>query len=391
MARTATVTLLTSLDPLLRESVLARLQVDRPELTVLRHDLDLVATEGVVVRRVVTGTTVTEHRLPLSAGCCLTCLVREDVLDVARSGIADELVAVVPSALDPLPFAMLLAHAGEHDVEEGHATLGPLARVVAVVRAAALERMLRSAGPPDPLSVEGIDADLETSELLLRQLEHADVVLHDRTDTRSAMLIASLADTARCLPLDVDPHRWTERRPGEQGGWRPGGLRERAHMAPVSSGGIAHARWYRRRPLHPARLAEAIDHGVLGGVLRARGFVWVASRPGAVLEVSIAAETCMLGAIDTWLDPLSDDLEVPDVPPCPALDVGGRRVEWHPYYGDRFQLLSLVCDAEQLEDVLAELEGCLLTDAELSEGPAAWRRIEDPLVGSDDAGPEAQP
>ena len=390
MARTATVTLLTSLDPLLRESVLARLRVDRPDLTVLRHDLDLVPTEGVVVRRMVTGTEVTEQRLPLTDGCCLTCLVREDVLDVARSGAVDELVAVVPAALDPLAFAMLLAHAGVHDVEEGHARLGPLAQVVAVVRAATLEATLCEAAPPDPLTIEGIQAELAASELVLRQLEHSDVVLHDRADARGSMLIASLADTARCLPLDVDPHDWTTRRPGEHD-WRPGGLRDRRHMAPVSSGGIAHARWYRRRPLHPARLAEAIDHGVLGGVLRARGFVWVASRPGAVLEMSVAAETCTLGAVDAWLEPLSDDLEVPDAPPCPSLDVGARHVEWHPYYGDRFQLLSAVCDAGDLEDLLAELERCLLTDAELSEGPAAWRRIDDPLVGSDEWGPEILP
>lgn len=394
MSRTAHITLLTSLDPLLRESVLARLRVDRPDLTVLRHDLDLLDTEGVVVRRIITGTQVIEERLALSDGCCLTCLVREDVLDVARSGVAEHLVAVVPAALDPLPFAMLLAHAGQHDDHDtghhgGHAcsALGPLVAYVAIVRAATLEQALRDDAPPEPVSVEGVRAGLSVSELVLRQVEHADIVLHDRTDTRSAMLLASLADSATHLQLDVDPVAWTT--PSRtDAGWTPGGLRPRKHMTPTSSGGIAHVRWHRRRPLHPKRLAEAIDHGALGGALRARGFAWVASRPDAVLEISIAAESFALGAIDTWLEPLSDDLDVPDAPPCPSVDLGGSHVEWHPYYGDRFQQLSIICESGELQDLLDELERCLLTDQELSEGPTAWRLIDDPLVGSDEQGPE---
>jgi len=390
MTRTSAITLLTSLDPLLRESVLARLRVDLPELTVLRHDLDLVGTEGVVVRRIITGRTTDEERLELSDGCCLTCLVREDVLSVARSGVAEHLVAVVPSALDPLPFAMLLSEVRGHDVADGHATLGPLSRFVAVVRTATLEQGLRDDGTPDPLTVEGITADLSVCELLLRQLEHADIVLHDRTDARSAMLISSLADTAVALPLDADPAEWTRTR-RHDGGWRPGGLRLRHTAVPVTSGGLSAAHWNRRRPLHPARLAAAIDHGVLGGVLRARGFAWAASRPDEILEISIVAQSCSLGAIDTWLEPLSDDLDAEDAPLCPAHDGGAHRIEWHPYYGDRFQQLAIVCEASDLEDLLAELEQCLLTDEELSDGPSVWRRIEDPLVGSEDHGPEVTP
>ena len=376
------VTLLTSLDPLLRESVLARLRVDRPDVALLRHDVDLAATEGVVVRRIISGTRTEEHRLPLSSGCCLTCLIREDMLDVARSGFTQHLVAVVPAALDPLAFAMLLAHAGDHDIPALEGSSGLLLGVVAVVRSETLESLIRSVGPPDPGMVEGLHAELDASELLLRQIEHADVVLHDRADERSSMLLASLADSARHFTLDVPPTEWLAHRspsPGNTCWPTPLGA-----TPPRTGGGLSSAHWLRRRPLHPQRFAEAIDQGLLGGLLRARGVVWVASRPTAVFEVSIAAESCALGAIDTWLDPLSDALTVPDVPPCPSQSVGGHQIEWDPYYGDRFQSLSLVSETEDLDALVAELDDCLLTDAELAEGPVAWRRIDDSLLGPED-------
>jgi G3E family GTPase len=385
MIPSARITLLTSLDPLLRESVLARLRVDRPDVPVLRHDLDLVADGGPVVRRVTTGTRTTEQTLDLDDGCCLTCLVREDVLTVARSALTEHLVAVVPAALDPLAFAMLLAHAGMHED-----ALGPLVGFVAVVRSATLEDGLSDTGSPAPLLVEDIETELSVSELLTRQLEHADIVLHDQTDARSEMLIASLADTATHMALDVHPSRWCTPERADSG-WSPGGLRARQHMTTITRGGLAHARWHRRRPLHPGRLAEAIDHGLLGRTLRARGFTWVASRPHAVIELSIVATTCALGTIDTWLEPLSDQLEVPDEPLCPAIDLGGHHVEWHPYYGDRFQYLSVICEHDELDAVVDELDRCLLTDAELAEGPEGWRDIDDPLVGSEEHGPEVGP
>lgn len=108
------------------------------------------------------------------------------------------------------------------------------------------------------------------------------------------------------------------------------------------------------RPFHPGRLAEALAHDLgdarCGRILRSRGLVRLASRPGAVGAWSSAG-----GMLS--LDPIGvDDGSAPS---------GVELV----FYGERL-------DREAIVSALAE---SLVSDAELLAGPDAWRLLEDPL------------
>jgi hypothetical protein len=58
-------------------------------------------------------------------------------------------------------------------------------------------------------------------------------------------------------------------------------------------------------------------------------------------------------------------------------DVAERR--WDAYYGDRAQDLVLTTLDRDLDDIVALLDTCLLTDDELAEGPDVWRGWPDPI------------
>lgn len=52
---------------------------------------------------------------------------------------------------------------------------------------------------------------------------------------------------------------------------------------------------------------------------------------------------------------------------------------WHSAYGDRDQMLVLIGVGLDKERLQKALEDALLTDAEMAEGPEAWRSYEDPF------------
>ncbi len=372
--------LITSLDPLLRESVIAYVESTRPDVAILRHDLDQVETHHVVTRRLVFRGITSETSIGLDEGCCLTCLVRDDVRAVAQDLTAPFLLAVIPTVLDPTAFTML-----DWDDEQSKQTSLDDRRtptqspcLVAVVRSQSLEKGLRDSNPPAPILTESLISDLSTAELLTLQIEHADIILHDNQSARSSMILSSLAETMARFGFDSHPNDWLATEPH-----MPVERGDRAskptQMTPLSYGGIAHLRWRRRRPLHPERFARAFEDGVLGGALRVRGSMWFASRPNMTLTVSILAESCEICQTGEWQDIFridSDERNPHGVAVATYLDSSS---DWHPYYGDRFHQLSIVCEAHELPDLMEELAACLLTDHELACGPSVWQSYDDPL------------
>lgn len=363
-----TVTLLASCYPLARERVLARLRVEAPDVAIVRHELATLATDG-CVHRVVDGPDgPSDTAIGVEASCCVSCLLRDDSL-AALDGLAaagvEQVVLVLPTIVEPEAAAGVIAtHRGVR-----------LGSVAVVVDGGQLEADLSA---PDPLSGHGASDEEDPrsrAEVLARQLESADAVIHAPTDARAAALVAALAPRATLL-LETAPTRW----------WRcpdPRGRDPRPDPAPgvprprraVARAGVVTARWARRRPLHPARLIDAFETGALPGLVRARGHLWVASRPGTLLGLEATPAAVELGAAGAWLDALGQQ---------PHLDAARRRqadATWHPYWGDRSSDLVLVLVDHPADEALAALDRCLLSDEELALGEDGWQRLPDPLDG----------
>ncbi len=128
-----------------------------------------------------------------------------------------------------------------------------------------------------------------------------------------------------------------------------------------------------QRPFHPERLHAALDH-LLDGVVRARGRIWLATRPADVLWLESAGGGLQIGHAGTWLDtdPVAWAHADPERRAAAAL-------HWHPRWGDRLQQLTvLTCDADPAA-ISAALRGALLDDDEIAAGEAAWRELADPF------------
>ena len=364
---TPNVTLLASTHPLWREEVLTRLRAGRPELVVVRHELATIEVDG-CVHRTVTRTTTEDRPLAVDERCCLSCLLREDTAAVLTALATEpgplEILIVLPVAVEPLTAATTLG--ARKDVV--------LDAVIAAVDAARLEDDLVQGSP---LPASGIPDDPRGhAEVLVRQLRHADVVLHNHGDDRSDALIEALAPRALRLAADTAARGWL----GTGRHQHHALLAELQTAVPractdVDRAGVRTARWLRRRPLHPHRLLEALEDGSLLGVARIHGYLWVATRPGTVIEMEAGFDGCELAAVDAWLSatPGVDPARVPPIRRAVAED------RWHPYYGDRVQELVLVTLDRDPAEALQALDACLLTDAELAEGEEGWLTWHDPF------------
>jgi len=111
-----------------------------------------------------------------------------------------------------------------------------------------------------------------------------------------------------------------------------------------------------------------VDRGI-PGVLRSKGFIWIASRPNECLTFSIAGGTTRMENSGPWLacygarnDLLSSQPHLRDY-----ID----RV-WQGEYGDRRQEIVFIGAEMDRGAIEAAFDECLLTANEMKEGPTAW-------------------
>jgi G3E family GTPase len=149
-----------------------------------------------------------------------------------------------------------------------------------------------------------------------------------------------------------------------------------------SAGQVDAWKYRARRPFHPARLAEALSSG-WAGVLRAKGFVWIASR-GDERGVYLHAGTVwrLDGAGPWWASVPQAEWE--------EAELQEIRSAWDLRTGDRRQELVFVGIDLDAREIARDLDACLLDDRELAGGPAAWAALPDPLPSWDDDGEDAQ-
>ncbi|TDE56547.1 GTP-binding protein [Nonomuraea mesophila] len=356
-----------------RTATTERLLATHPGAVAVHHDLRDIA-EGLVRRSIRDSTGVIGTAEVRLAHGCVTCTVREDLLpQLVRLAPGSELlIADLWDSVEPRSVAEAV------DCDEAQEILRLTAVVTALDAAAMPDDITRG----EPLSEVGKPAAAGDrrylAEVLARQIEYPTaLVLHggDEEDHElSRTVLTHLAPFTPVHPIGALP-------PVTGARICSGELADRLDPATAQLPGdtqtdeIVTAVWRSRRPLHPARLFDAVDELVTESV-RSRGRFWLANRPGQLLAWDAVAGIVSVEDAGPWLAALPGaawDLVSPARRTAATLD-------WAPGCGDRVQHLVFTGPDLDAARLRALLGSCLLTEEEERAGQDAWARFDDPFA-----------
>jgi len=331
----------------------------------------------------------TEEKLVEFSNGCICCTLREDLLEevarLARDGRFEYLLVESTGISEPLPVAETFTF-----TDEQGESLSALARLDTLVTVVDARNFLDDYCSRDELRDRGVGLDETDSrdlvQLLVDQVEFANVLVINKTDLVATEDVAYLEAILRKLNPAATIIRAAQGKVPlatvlgtnlfdmEHAASHPGWLAEApgTHVPETEEYGLSSRVFQARRPLHPQRFWDTVTGPAFKGVIRSKGFLWLATRHAWAGIWSSAGVVSSLQPGGSWLATAPRD-EWPE-----DLDADDIEAMWEEPWGDRRQEL-VVIGAKLAPDLLERLEGCCLTDAEMALGPDGWLEFDDPF------------
>ncbi len=360
-------------------------------VAVIVNDMSEINIDAALVREGGADLSRTEEQLVEMTNGCICCTLRDDLLkevaQLASQDRFDYLLIESTGISEPLPVAATF----EFRDEKGE-SLSDLARLDTMVTVVDAANLLKDYSSSDFLRDRGESLGEEDErtlvDLLVEQIEFADVVVLNKVSTSSAeerdlarKVIKSLNPDARIEEVDfgqvsldsiLNTRLFDFNRAHEHPLWYKELHGFHEHVPETEEYGV-HSFVYRaRRPFDPARFQSFIDRS-WPGVVRAKGFFWLATRPDYVGELSQAGALVRTNKRGRWWSAVPRSYWPADP-------------EWHqamqPYldaeWGDRRQEIVFIgVGPMDKANMIAELDACLVPEQLFM--PQNWQKLTDPF------------
>ena len=361
------------------------------KVAVIVNDMSEINIDAALVQDEVSLNRSEEKLVEMSNGC-ICCTLREDLLEevtkLARDGRFDYLLIESTGISEPLPVAETFTFADEDGVSLS--TVAKLDTMVTVVDAANFlndyegAKFLQETGES-----LGEEDERTVADLLVDQVEFADVILISKTDLvdnqtieRLTAILRTLNTEAEIIPIEngnvaIDDVLSTGRFDFARAQQAPGWLKEMRgeHVPETEEYGIGSFSYVARRPFHPKKfhafLHTTEDYGKL---LRSKGYFWLASRPEFAGQWSQAGGIARYGFGGMFWKAVPES-QWPTDPEYRA----SIKANWEEPFGDMRQELVFIGQGLDEERIRQALDACLLTDDELLRGKTYWKTLEDPF------------
>ena len=360
-------------------------------VAVIVNDMSEINIDGTEVQRDVSLNRAEEKLVEMSNGC-ICCTLREDLLEevgqLAREGRFDYLLIESTGISEPLPVAETFTFRDE----EGR-SLADVARLDTMVTVVDGVNFLLDYHAAESLASRGEtlgeEDERSITELLIEQIEFADVILISKIDLISQRereeliaILERLNTHARIVPMVMgqvplasilDTGLFDFQRAAQAPGWLQA---LRGEPVPETEEyGIASTAYRARRPFHPERFFTFIDRPWPNGrLLRSKGFFWLASKPEEAGSWSQAGGLMRYGFAGRWWRFVPKHQWPQDENSSATI-----MKNWLAATGDCRQELVFIGQNMDFDQLTEELNACLLTDAEMALGMEAWRLLPDPF------------
>ena len=361
------------------------------KVAVIVNDMSEINIDAAIVQNEISLNRSEEKLVEMSNGC-ICCTLREDLLEevtkLARDGRFDYLLIESTGISEPLPVAETFTFADEDGVSLSDvASLDTMVTVVDAVNFLKdydAAEMLRDAGQS-----LGDDDNRSVTDLLIEQVEFADVILISKTDLaddadieRLTAILKTLNTSARIIPIakgnvELDSVLSTGLFDFERAQQAPGWLKEMRgeHVPETEEYGIGSFSYVARRPFHPAKF-HAFLHGTEkhGKLLRSKGYFWLATRPQFAGQWSQAGGIARFGFAGMFWAAVPREQW-----PTEKEYLDSIEKQWEEPFGDMRQELVFIGQGLDQDAITTALDDCLLTEEEVLRGKAYWQTLPDPF------------
>ncbi len=353
------------------------------DMSEVNVDARLVKSGGAALSRV-------DEKLVEMQNGCICCTLREDLLieieKLAAEGRFDCLLIESTGISEPLPVAETFTFE-----DETGKSLSQVARLDTMVTVVDAKNFLSDWGSEDDLRARKMalgDEDERTiADLLVEQIEFANVLVISKIDLVSLAELERLEDMLRHLNPDarrvrakygqvpLDAVFGTGLFDFEKAARAPGWLKELRgeHVPETVEYGVSSFVYRARTPFHPGRFWALLQNSqTWKGVLRSKGFFWLASRMDMTGLWSQAGGSASCEGAGMWYAALPKE-EWPE-----EEDVRTEiQNDWQEPWGDRRQELVFIGLALDETALRVQLDAALLTTTELVVGPKGWKTLPD--------------
>ena len=361
------------------------------KVAVIVNDMSEINIDSAIVQNEVSLNRSEEKLVEMSNGC-ICCTLREDLLEevtkLAEEKRFDYLVIESTGISEPLPVAETFTFADENGASLSDvASLDTMVTVVDAINflkdydeAKDLQDTGESLGEDDARSV---------TDLLVEQVEFADVILISKTDIaktsevdRLTAILKTLNTRAKILPIEkgqvqVSQVLDTGKFSFEEAQKAPGWLKEMRgeHVPETEEYGIGSFVYEARRPFNPEKFYQFLHTTErFGKLIRSKGYFWLATRPrfagqwsqaGGIAHYGFGGMFWMAVPRDNW--------------PKDSESLNAINQLWVEPFGDMRQELVFIGQNLDQRGITKTLDECLLTEEEVLQGKDYWIKLEDPF------------
>ena len=355
------------------------------DMSEINIDAALIEKGGVQLSR-------TEETLVEMSNGCICCTLRDDLLAevsrLAQERRFDYLLIESTGISEPIPVAQTFTFEDENGV-----SLGQIARLDTMVTVVDAAQFLRDYGEAAYLRERGESLGPEdqrtVTDLLVEQVEFANVIIVNKVDLAGPeqahcleAVLKALNPGARILSADhaqvpleavLNTGLFNYEEAASAAGWIQELQGE--HTPETEEYGISSFVYRTAHPFDAEKLWALLhERSIWQGVLRSKGFFWVAADHHFAYEWAQAGGTINMSPSGSWWAAIPQaewdhpDGQRPD-----------QRPEWHPRFGDRAQQLVFIGQDMDEELIRRRLDDCLLDDAVAAAGSAAWEALTNPF------------
>lgn len=353
------------------------------DMSEINIDAELIANGSGISR--------TEEKFVELSNGCICCTLREDLLQeverLAKFGNIDYILIESTGISEPIPVAQTFSYLDE----ELGIDLTKFCQLDTMVTVVDAHRFWHDFQSGESLlerkeAVGDLD-EREVADLLIDQIEFCDVLVVNKCDLVSVEELERLERILRTLqpeaklirttngvldPVDIlNTGRFDFERVSESAGWlKELELGHENHTPETEEYGISSFTYKRKRPFNPMRFVEWCDR-MPDSIVRAKGIIWSARHQDVALLLSQAGSSAKIEPVSYWVAALSSTQQQDVFQQSPEV-----LEDWDEEFGDRMTQLVIIGIDLDKEDIINQLDSCLLTDEEFRN---PWELLQDPF------------